>query len=44
MARFQRGAPQLFICLADGQSLLHKAGLRSAVLPQVTEMLTVTNR
>jgi mannose-1-phosphate guanylyltransferase len=36
--------PKPFIRLADGQSLLQKAWLRGAVLPQVTEMLTVTNR
>lgn len=36
--------PKPFIRLADGQSLLQDAGLRGAVLPQVTEMLTVNNR
>jgi mannose-1-phosphate guanylyltransferase len=36
--------PKPFIRLVDGQSLLQKAWLRGAVLPQVTEMLTVTNR
>lgn len=36
--------PKPFIRLADGQSLLQKAWLRGAVLPQVTEILTVTNR
>lgn len=36
--------PKPFIRLADGQSLLQKAWLRGAVLPHVTEMLTVTNR
>ena len=36
--------PKPFIRLADGQSLLQKAWLRGAVLPNVTEMLTVTNR
>jgi mannose-1-phosphate guanylyltransferase len=33
-----------FIRLADGQSLLQKTCRRDAVLPLVTEMLTVTNR
>lgn len=36
--------PKPFIRLADGQSLLQKAWLRGAVLPEVTETLTVTNR
>lgn len=36
--------PKPFIRLADGQSLLQKAWLRGAVLPSVSEMLTVTNR
>src|SRR6188768_3997762 len=36
--------PKPFIRLADGQSLLHKAFLRGAVLPGATEVLTVTNR
>ena len=36
--------PKPFIRLADGQSLLQKAFLRGAVLPNVPEMLTVTNR
>jgi mannose-1-phosphate guanylyltransferase len=36
--------PKPFIRFADGQSLLQKAWLRGAVLPQVDEMLTVTNR
>lgn len=36
--------PKPFIRLADGQSLLQKAWLRGAVLPNVTEVLTVTNR
>ncbi|MGA8863279.1 MAG: mannose-1-phosphate guanylyltransferase/mannose-6-phosphate isomerase [Gallionella sp.] len=36
--------PKPFIRLADGQSLLQKAWLRGAVLPGVTETLTVTNR
>ncbi len=36
--------PKPFIKLADGQSLLQKAFLRAATLPNVTEMLTVTNR
>lgn len=30
--------------LADGQSLLQKAWLRGAVLPEVVETLTITNR
>lgn len=36
--------PKPFIRLADGQSLLQKAWLRGAVLPDAIEMLTVTNR
>ncbi|MES2935172.1 MAG: mannose-1-phosphate guanylyltransferase/mannose-6-phosphate isomerase [Pseudomonadota bacterium] len=36
--------PKPFIRLADGQSLLQKAWLRGAALPEVTEILTVTNR
>ncbi len=36
--------PKPFIRLADGQSLLQKAWLRGAILPNVTEVLTVTNR
>ena len=36
--------PKPFIRLADGQSLLQKAFLRGALLPQATEVLTVTNR
>ncbi len=36
--------PKPFIRLADRQSLLQKAWLRGAVLPDVVEMLTVTNR
>ena len=36
--------PKPFIRLADGQSLLQKAWLRGALLPDVTEILTVTNR
>ena len=36
--------PKPFIRLADGQSLLQKAWLRGAALPDVTEILTVTNR
>lgn len=36
--------PKPFIRLADGQSLLQKAWLRGAILPGVTEVLTVTNR
>lgn len=36
--------PKPFIRLADGQSLLQKAWLRAAALPDVTEILTVTNR
>ncbi|MDR3298718.1 MAG: mannose-1-phosphate guanylyltransferase/mannose-6-phosphate isomerase [Candidatus Accumulibacter sp.] len=36
--------PKPFIRLADGQSLLQKAWLRGAVLPDVVEVMTVTNR
>src|SRR6202162_864734 len=36
--------PKPFIRLADGQSLLQKAWLRGAALPDVAETLTVTNR
>lgn len=36
--------PKPFIRLADGQSLLQKAWLRGAILPEVTDVLTVTNR
>ncbi|WP_217126207.1 mannose-1-phosphate guanylyltransferase/mannose-6-phosphate isomerase [Hydrogenophilus thiooxidans] len=36
--------PKPFIRLSDGQSLLQKAFLRAAQLPQVQEILTVTNR
>jgi len=36
--------PNPFIRLADGQSLLQKAWLRGAALPDVAEVLTVTNR
>ena len=36
--------PKPFIRLADGQSLLQKAFLRGAQLPDVVEVLTVTNR
>jgi len=36
--------PKPFIRLADGQSLLQKAWLRAATLPDVAEILTVTNR
>ena len=36
--------PKPFIRLADGQSLLQKAWLRGATLPNVAETLTVTNR
>jgi len=36
--------PKPFIRLNDGQSLLQKAFLRSAHLPGVTDILTVTNR
>ena len=36
--------PKPFIRLADGQSLLQKAFLRGAILPDVSEVMTVTNR
>jgi mannose-1-phosphate guanylyltransferase / mannose-6-phosphate isomerase len=36
--------PKPFIRLADGVSLLQKAFLRGATLPDATEVLTVTNR
>jgi mannose-1-phosphate guanylyltransferase len=36
--------PKPFIRLADGQSLLQKAFIRGANLPNVSEILTVTNR
>ncbi len=36
--------PKPFIKLPDGESLLVKALLRAAALPDVTEVLTVTNR
>jgi mannose-1-phosphate guanylyltransferase/mannose-6-phosphate isomerase len=36
--------PKPFIRLADGQSLLQKAWLRGAALPDVAEILTITNR
>lgn len=36
--------PKPFIRLSDGQSLLQKAWLRGALLPNVAEVLTVTNR
>lgn len=36
--------PKPFIRLGDGQSLLQKAFLRGALLPDVEEILTVTNR
>lgn len=36
--------PKPFIRLADGQSLLQKAWLRGAMLPDVAETLTITNR
>lgn len=36
--------PKPFIRLADGQSLLHKAFLRGATLPDAREVLTITNR
>jgi len=36
--------PKPFIRLVDGQSLLQKAWIRGAMLPSVTEILTVTNR
>jgi len=36
--------PKPFIRLADNQSLLQKTWLRGAILPDVAEILTVTNR
>jgi mannose-1-phosphate guanylyltransferase len=36
--------PKPFIRLADGQNLLQKAWLRGAALPDVVEVMTVTNR
>ncbi len=36
--------PKPFMRLADGQSLLQKAFVRAAALPDVAEVLTVTNR
>ncbi|NSL17179.1 mannose-1-phosphate guanylyltransferase/mannose-6-phosphate isomerase [Tatlockia micdadei] len=36
--------PKPFIRLDDGHSLLQKAFLRSALLPEIKEILTVTNR
>jgi mannose-1-phosphate guanylyltransferase len=36
--------PKPFMRLSDGQSLLQKAFLRAAALPDVAEVLTVTNR
>jgi len=36
--------PKPFIRLEDGQSLLHKAFLRGAILPGAAEILTITNR
>ena len=36
--------PKPFIRLADGQSLLQKAWLRGALLPDAVEVMTVTNR
>jgi len=36
--------PKPFIRLSDGQSLLQKAFLRGAFLPDVSEIMTVTNR
>ena len=36
--------PKPFIRLADNQSLLQKAFIRGAFLPDVTEVMTVTNR
>jgi mannose-1-phosphate guanylyltransferase len=36
--------PKPFIRVADGQSLLQKAWLRGAVLPDVVEVMTITNR
>jgi mannose-1-phosphate guanylyltransferase len=36
--------PKPFIRVADGQSLLQKAWLRGAVLPEVVEVMTISNR
>jgi mannose-1-phosphate guanylyltransferase/mannose-6-phosphate isomerase len=36
--------PKPFIRLSDGQSLLQKAFIRAALLPEVSEVLTVSNR
>lgn len=36
--------PKPFMRLADGQSLLQKAFLRASALPEVSEILTVSNR
>lgn len=36
--------PKPFMRLSDGQSLLQKTFARAAILPDVTEILTVTNR
>jgi len=36
--------PKPFIKLGDGESLLQKAYLRAAVLPNVSDVMTVTNR
>lgn len=36
--------PKPFIRLADGQSLLQKAFLRGATLPEAAQVLTITNR
>ncbi|MEJ2610868.1 MAG: sugar phosphate nucleotidyltransferase, partial [Candidatus Thiodiazotropha sp.] len=36
--------PKPFLRMEDGQSLLQKAFLRGATLPNVKEVLTVTNR
>lgn len=36
--------PKPFIRLANGQSLLQQTWLRGAMLPDVAEILTVTNR
>ncbi len=40
----RQARPKPFIRLADGQSLLQKAWLRAANLPQVGEILTVSNQ
>lgn len=36
--------PKSFITMPDGQSLIQKAFLRAAIQPNITEILTVTNR